>query len=77
MPPNKDSMEVNDLFDMKFSGKEAFIIGNESSGVSKKAKELADGGLYIPMMGKGESLNAAMACGIIMYFSRFHDHGAA
>ena len=71
MPPGGDNDNVKNLFDMDLCGKEAFIIGNESNGVSRAAKELADGGIYIPMMGKGESLNAAIACGIIMYFSRF------
>ena len=45
----------------------AFIIGNESSGISDEAKAAADELIKIPMMGCSESLNAAMAAGILMY----------
>ena len=44
-----------------------FIIGNESKGVSKKYEELATDLVKIPMIGKTESLNVAIASSIIMY----------
>lgn len=43
------------------------IIGNEAHGVSPNIAELSDEKLYIPIKGKAESLNAAVAAGIIIY----------
>ena len=46
------------------------VISNEGNGVSKEIYENADCIIKIPMSGKTESLNAAMAAGIIMFESR-------
>lgn len=43
------------------------VIGNEAHGVSKPVQALADVRLKIPMRGGAESLNAAVAAGILMY----------
>ena len=45
----------------------AFLIGNEGSGLSREAFSLADTGVYLPMEGKLESLNAAVAASLLMY----------
>lgn len=45
----------------------AFFIGNEGNGLSDELTEQADVLIKIPMEGKVESLNAAMASGILMY----------
>lgn len=45
----------------------ALVIGNESKGVSDWLAVLADVKLYIPMRGGAESLNAAVAAGILAY----------
>lgn len=45
----------------------AFLIGNEGGGLTREAVSLADTCIHIPMEGKLESLNAAMAAGILMY----------
>lgn len=45
----------------------AFIIGNEANGLSERATEKADRLIRIPMAGKVESLNAAVAAAILMY----------
>ncbi|MCI2049065.1 MAG: RNA methyltransferase [Lachnospiraceae bacterium] len=45
----------------------AFLIGNEGNGLSEKAAAAADTLLRIPMRGQIESLNAAMAAGILVY----------
>ena len=44
-----------------------FLIGNEGNGLTKEAVALADGRIRIPMEGKVESLNAAIACALCMY----------
>lgn len=45
----------------------ALIIGNEAHGLSPEARALANQTLSIPLANKVESLNAAMAAGIILF----------
>ncbi|SIT08129.1 TrmH family RNA methyltransferase [Alicyclobacillus vulcanalis] len=45
----------------------ALVIGNEARGVSDALRALADRTVAIPMAGKAESLNAAMAGTILLY----------
>lgn len=45
----------------------AFFIGNEGNGLSPELSGKADIWIRIPMEGQVESLNAAMASGILMY----------
>ena len=44
-----------------------FIIGNESKGISPSVMQLIDEKVTIPKIGNAESLNAAVATGIILY----------
>jgi len=48
-------------------GQWALVIGNESKGVSDWLAKIADVKLYIPIYGGAESLNAAVAAGILAY----------
>lgn len=50
-----------------YTGGSAFLIGNEGKGLTEEASDSADCLIRIPMCGKVESLNAAMASGILMY----------
>jgi TrmH family RNA methyltransferase len=43
------------------------VIGNESQGVQKEILDMADRKILIPRTGHGESLNAAVATGIVLY----------
>ena len=54
------------IYDVDYK-KSAIVIGNEGNGVSKEILEFADKRIKIPMPGKTESLNAAVATGIILY----------
>ncbi len=45
----------------------AFLIGNEGNGLKEETVSLADRAVRIPMAGRVESLNAAMAAGILLY----------
>ncbi len=47
--------------------RKAIIIGNEAKGVSKEVFDIVDEKTKIPMLGKTESLNAAVATGVILY----------
>ena len=48
----------------------AFLIGNESQGLTEETASLADHYIRIPMSGQVESLNAAVASAILMYEAR-------
>ncbi len=54
-----ESLDKND--------KRAIVIGSEAFGVSDAVLGLADVCVHIPMQGRVESLNAAVAAGILMY----------
>ncbi|NLT47298.1 MAG: RNA methyltransferase [Clostridiales bacterium] len=47
----------------------AFVIGNEAGGVSREFLDMSDSHVKIPMSEPVESLNAAVAAGILMYES--------
>ncbi|MBO5247438.1 MAG: RNA methyltransferase [Eubacterium sp.] len=53
--------------ELNFTAPSAFLIGNEGNGLREETAKLADEYLKIPMEGQLESLNAAMAAGILMY----------
>lgn len=48
-------------------GEGCVLIGNESRGLSEQASKIADVKVRIPIYGKAESLNAAVAAGILLY----------
>lgn len=54
----------------------AILIGNEANGLSEEASSLADSLIRIPMEGKVESLNAAVAAAILMYEAYRQRRGA-
>jgi TrmH family RNA methyltransferase len=45
----------------------ALIVGGEAVGASEAALQLAESKVHIPMPGKSESLNAAIAAGILLF----------
>ncbi len=49
------------------SGPIALVVGSEGHGMSRLVKEQCDGIISLPMQGKINSLNASVACGIMMY----------
>ncbi len=53
-------------FDLDWK-KTCLVIGNESRGVSETVKALSEKHISIPMFGRAESLNAAVAAGILLY----------
>ena len=59
--------DVTPISNIKFSEGCAIIIGNEANGVSDKTISSADCLFTIPMSGKAESLNAAVAASIIIW----------
>jgi len=53
------------LHELDFCKPSAFLVGNEARGLSENIAALADCDVKIPI--KAESLNASMACGILVY----------
>ena len=45
----------------------AFMVGNEGNGLSEELMQKADERIHIPMYGKVESLNAAVAASILLF----------
>lgn len=61
------SLDTNkSIYDISYN-KTAIVIGNEANGVSAKIQEISDNKVKIPMLGKTESLNAAVATSVILY----------
>jgi TrmH family RNA methyltransferase len=56
-----------DHYMVDWSGPIALIIGSEAQGIAKEIERLSDGSISIPMVGKVESLNAAVSGAIILY----------
>ena len=54
-------------YETDFRGPTWLIIGNEGRGISDEVMRLADTFVRIPMPGKAESLNAAMAATILLF----------
>lgn len=52
----------------------AFLIGNEGNGLRRETAELADSYLKIPMEGRVESLNAAIAASLLVYEAHRQRH---
>jgi RNA methyltransferase, TrmH family len=59
-------LEGTDVHELKFNGGGLIIIGNESNGISPSIERLVSQKITIPRFGKAESLNAAIATGIIL-----------
>lgn len=58
---------TNSYDEADYTGKSAILIGNEANGLSDEAARMASQYIKIPMAGKVESLNAAIAAAILMY----------
>ena len=50
-----------------YRGRTAFLIGNEANGLTEASAQAADCRIRIPMEGKVESLNAAVAASVLMF----------
>ncbi len=54
------------LYDISFPEDAAIIIGNESHGISQVLVDSASHAVTIPAFGRAESLNASVACAVIL-----------
>jgi 23S rRNA (guanosine2251-2'-O)-methyltransferase len=56
-----------EMYDANLTGKLCIVIGGEDSGVKRLTKSKCDGIISIPMYGNVNSLNASVACGVVVY----------
>lgn len=61
---DKDSKS---LYDLDLTEPFAIVVGNEHSGVTDRAVELADANVLIPQVGMIQSLNISVACAVSIY----------
>lgn len=66
VPVYATALDGNDFFSTSFEGGGMFVIGNESKGVSNEILHLPVTRITIPGAGTAESLNAAVATGIVL-----------
>ena len=69
---DKNAIDIRRL-KVKASGKIALVLGYEVKGVSKSVLKQCDKITEIPMFGKKESLNVAVAFGIAGYWIKFSE----
>lgn len=56
-----------DYYDADLSGPLVIVVGNEGQGLGRLVKERCDFLVKIPMRGKINSLNASVACSLLLY----------
>lgn len=61
-----------DVTKVSWQEKAVFVFGNEARGVSADSVRLADTKILIPRIGRAESLNVGIACGIVLARVRFN-----
>jgi TrmH family RNA methyltransferase len=54
-------------YEHDFQGSQWLLIGSEGKGISAETARLVDKSIIIPMAGRAESLNAAMAATILLF----------
>ena len=53
--------------EVEYPERVALLVGNEDHGIPKKVLADCDGVVFLPMFGKGASLNVAVSLGIVAY----------
>jgi tRNA (guanosine-2'-O-)-methyltransferase len=59
--------EAKDFRTVDYTLPTAILLGAEKPGVSAEALDLADGTIFIPIIGAVESLNVSVAAAVILY----------
>jgi len=60
-------MEGEPVYKKDFSGRVAFVMGSEGSGISRLLREHCDAMVSIPSAGRIDSLNVSVAAGVLLY----------
>ena len=59
--------EAQPYFAVEWSPKTCLVVGHEDHGVTKRALAACDRTVFLPMYGKGASLNVHVALGILAF----------
>jgi tRNA (guanosine-2'-O-)-methyltransferase len=59
--------EAAPYFDHDYMQKTCLIVGHEDHGVTRATLELCDAAVFVPMYGKGLSLNVHVALGVVAF----------
>lgn len=68
-------MDGSDWSKTDLTGAVALVVGSEGRGISRLVRETCDFVVSLPMFGKVNSLNASVACSIVLYEAVRQRHG--
>lgn len=54
-------------FEVDYPGRLCLVVGNEDHGVTRSALALCDSAVFVPMYGRGLSLNVHVATAVVLY----------
>jgi tRNA G18 (ribose-2'-O)-methylase SpoU len=57
-------------FDFDYPLKLCLVVGNEDHGVTRSVLALCDSSVFVPMYGKGQSLNVHVGAAVVLYHIR-------
>jgi 23S rRNA (guanosine2251-2'-O)-methyltransferase len=60
-------MEGEPVYKKDLTGRTAFILGSEGTGISRLLRERCDAMMGIPSAGRVDSLNVSVAAGVLLY----------
>lgn len=64
--------DARPYYEMDWPSKLCLVIGNEDHGVTRDALSLCDSAVFVPMYGKGLSLNVHVCTAIVIYHILHH-----
>lgn len=65
-----DTESAVDYREADYSGRVAIVVGSERYGISKPWYERGFRGVFIPMLGRSDSLNVSISASVLMYQAR-------
>ena len=71
---NVPEYNPQNIWDVDFPAKSAFLLGNEGDGITPESAALCDGCIYIQQYGSVRSLNVAQCAAVISYEYRRRFH---
>lgn len=69
--------DAEPYFARPYPRRTCLVVGHEDHGVTRRALERCDRRIFIPMYGKGASLNVHVALGIVAFHALHHGEGQA
>jgi 23S rRNA (guanosine2251-2'-O)-methyltransferase len=63
--------DARPYYEVNWADRIALVLGHEDHGVTRHTLELCDGAVFVPMWGKGASLNVHVALAVVVYHIRY------